>query len=84
MRITSNRGQILTILTSWRGGNPLKAFADILSFGVINGEVEGGKTEFPVNRESLDDNGKQLFDNTVSHFCALAGIMKKKEEKKEE
>jgi len=51
---------------------------------MINSEVKGGKTEFPVNRESLDDNGKQLFDNTVTHFCALAGIMKKKEEKKEE
>lgn len=66
------------------GGNPLRAFADILSFGMINSEVKGGKTEFPVNRELLDDNGKQLFDNTVTHFCALAGIMKKKEEKKEE
>ena len=59
----------------------LYALTSALSFKAIEKEVENGKKEFVLNRETLpDENAKKLFDNRVDDICALATVLGQKDE----
>lgn len=47
-------------------------------------ELKDGKKEFPINREALSEDGRELFDSMVTHACALAGSLQHKHDDEEE
>jgi len=51
---------------------------------MLKKEMEGGKKEFTVNRETLDEKGKELFDHMIPQVGALATIMANEDDEKEE
>ena len=66
------------------GRNPMHAIIDTLTFSMLKKEMEGGKKEFIVNRETLDEKGKEFFDHMTPQIGALATIMANKDDEKEE
>lgn len=62
------------------GSHPLKKFFNLIAFTSIEKEVNNGKKEFVISRDSLDDKLKELFDISIGEFVMIASTNEKKEE----
>ena len=68
-----------------KDANPMKVIYDIIAFGVIENQLDKGKTEFRVSRDELtDDTQKSIFDRNIADVLIVAGLAVEKEEKTNE
>ena len=54
------------------GKHVMKLLFDLISFGLLEKQLEKGKTEFVVTPNKLDDKSKDIYNNTIGEICLLA------------
>lgn len=57
----------------------IKAMRDFIAFGVIEGRLNKGVTEFRVSRDELtDDKKREIFDLNIADVLIIAGLSENK------
>lgn len=52
----------------------MKMLFDLLGYGLLEKQLQEGKTEFVVTPDKLDDKSKDMYNNTIGAICLLAAF----------
>lgn len=52
----------------------IKLLFDLIGYGLLEKQLEKGKTEFVVTPDKLDDRSKDMYNNTIGGICLLAAF----------
>lgn len=65
------------------GKHVMKALLDMIGFGLLEKQIDEGKTEFVVTPDKLDNRLKEVYNNEIGKICSIAALSETDNKKEE-